>query len=61
MSIITTRKKSNKNTTGWDEGIKDAKAKIRALRNTIKVYTERKKSGEPWPGSRDESRQQKLS
>lgn len=34
----------------WDEGIEDAKAKIRSLRETIAVYRARQKSGDPWPG-----------
>ena len=50
-----------KNKTGWDEGIEDAKAKIKALRNTIKVYTERKKAGESWPGEPMQSKREKIS
>lgn len=56
MSTTKPRRKSAENPTGWDEAIKDAKAKIKTLRNTIKVYTERKKTGEPWPGPGTEAK-----
>lgn len=36
--------------TKWDEGIADAKKKIKALKYTIEVYRKMKKTGEPWPG-----------
>jgi hypothetical protein len=34
----------------WDEGIIDAKEKIKKLRMTIRVYEASKKSGDKWPG-----------
>lgn len=37
--------------TKWDEGIADAKERIRQLRMTIRVYKARKMAGELWPGS----------
>jgi hypothetical protein len=33
----------------WDEAIQDAKAKISALRKTLKYFEEMKKKGELWP------------
>ena len=39
-----------KKQSGWDMGIADAKRKIKQLHFTIRVYTENKKRGEPWPG-----------
>jgi hypothetical protein len=37
--------------TGWDEGISDAKKKIKALEFTISVLRKRKKAGDPWPSA----------
>jgi len=37
----------------WDEAIQDAKAKLCALRKTLKYFEEMKKRGEPWPLERD--------
>ena len=37
--------------SGWDIGIADAKRRIKELRFTIRVYSERKKRGDPWPGT----------
>jgi hypothetical protein len=34
----------------WNQAISEAKAKIKALRYTIKVYEERRDAGETWPG-----------
>jgi len=42
------RKKISK----WDEAITDAKKMINKLRFTIKVYSERRDRGEPWPGEK---------
>ena len=36
--------------SGWDKAIADAKLRIRALEGTIRLYKERKKDGDPWPG-----------
>lgn len=50
---VTSQGKSEANTkrikTPWDEAIADAKRKIRALEQTIRVYRERKRIGDPWP------------
>jgi hypothetical protein len=37
--------------TGWDRAIADAKRKIKELQFSVRVFTERKKRGEPWPES----------
>lgn len=39
-------KKANK----WDEAIGDAKAKLSALRKTLKYFEKMKQRGERWPG-----------
>jgi hypothetical protein len=33
----------------WDEAIQDAKARLSALRKTLKYFEEMKKKGMPWP------------
>jgi hypothetical protein len=33
----------------WDEAIKDAKAKLSALRKTLKYFEEMRKKELPWP------------
>jgi hypothetical protein len=33
----------------WDEAIQDAKAKLSALRKTLKYFEEMKKKRMPWP------------
>ena len=44
-------KANRKAQSGWDVGIADAKKRIKELQFTIRVYTEHKKKGEPWPES----------
>ena len=39
-----------KNVSGWDIAIAEARRRIRDLKVTIKVYSERRKKKEPWPG-----------
>lgn len=51
MSVKKASKKRPEN-SGWDAGIALAKEKIRKLRWTIRVYKQRRDSGEPWPGDR---------
>jgi len=52
MSVKKARGKSenSKRNSGWDEAIRDAKRKIKGLESTIRVFRERKRAGEPWPG-----------
>jgi len=53
MSIASVKQKAKRKTgkiSGWDQAILDAKEKIRQLRYSIKVYSEQKKAGHPWPG-----------
>jgi hypothetical protein len=40
----------------WDEAIRDAKAKISALRETLKYFEEMRKKGVPWPGTQEKQR-----
>lgn len=42
-----------KKISGWSLAIADAKRKIKELQFTIKVYSERRKRGEVWPGERE--------
>jgi len=51
MSIKKATPKSPKIVSEWDAGIALAKEKIRKLRWTIRVYKQRRDSGEPWPGN----------
>jgi hypothetical protein len=39
-----------KKASGWDAAIADARRRIRDLKFTIKVYSERRRNLEPWPG-----------
>jgi hypothetical protein len=47
---IQSQDKRKAKASGWDMGIADAKRRIKELRFTIRIFTERKKRGEPWPG-----------
>ena len=38
-------------TSGWDQMITDARERIKKLELSIKVFTQKKESGEPWPGT----------
>ena len=40
----------------WDQAISEAKEKIKELRYTIKVFSELRDAGEPWPGKRTTDR-----
>jgi hypothetical protein len=37
----------------WDEAIQDARKKIWTLEAAIRAFQEKKKRGEPWPGSQN--------
>jgi hypothetical protein len=39
------------NGAGWDQVIEEAKERILKLEISIKVFSEKKERGEPWPGS----------
>jgi hypothetical protein len=52
MTIQKRPIKVKENISGWDQAIAEAKNKISALRFTIKVYKDRRKRGEPWPGDK---------
>jgi hypothetical protein len=41
---------ARKNISGWDRAIADAKARIKKLEFSIRVFRQRKRNGEPWPG-----------
>ena len=40
---------SAKKISSWDDAIADAKQKIRDLEFSVRVFSERKRKGEPWP------------
>jgi hypothetical protein len=40
----------NRRKSGWDQSIADAKQRIRDLEFSIRVFRERKRAGEKWPG-----------
>jgi hypothetical protein len=42
-------KAANEKRNGWDQAIADAKAKIKSLRDSIRVFEARKRIGDPWP------------
>lgn len=40
--------------TEWNQAIREAKAKIKQLQYTIRVFKELRDAGEPWPRQEDE-------
>ncbi len=51
MSITSQdNRRSSAQQNKWDEAIADAEARIRKLRNTIRVFKARKDAGDAWPG-----------
>jgi hypothetical protein len=48
------REKAKKVLRGWDAAIADARKHIERLKGAIAVCEEKKRIGEPWPGSATE-------
>ncbi len=40
----------SKKISGWDDAIEDMQQRIRDLEFSLKVFKDRKRKGEPWPG-----------
>lgn len=53
MSIRTSVTKS----IGWEAAIEDAEKHIERLRGVIAACEEKKKKGEPWPGTQSEGQE----
>jgi hypothetical protein len=61
MSRIISRKESISSSSGWDAVIRDTeeaiintKARLGRLREALRIFKDRRESGEPFPGERHE-------
>jgi hypothetical protein len=52
---IDRAEKTVENLSSWEEARDHAKARIKELRFSLRVFEENIRRGEPWPGSKSEN------